>query len=253
MLSRLSPSPTFDRLAKATLIATAASLLVGGGLIGARVMAKDSCGIAVDGLDTHARMLVARRTLACNDYEHGRITKQQYQDAIATIDLDFSRPAMRSAERLWATSVLGFSTQYSDTSWSAQQALGRPNVFPRHGDIAQAWASKGADDHDEWIELGYDNPRAVSAVEIYETFNPGAIESIELITTTGRRIELRPPSPAELDEVVEVNRLVVETQCTSEPIAAVRVNVVSQDVVGWNEIDAVGLVPCTERPTARIP
>ena len=250
MLSRLSSSTAFDRLAKATLITTAASLLVGGGLIGARVLANDSCTISVDGLDGPARTFVARRTLACRDYEHGRISKQQYQDAIATIDLELVRPAVKPAGVMWASSVLGFSTQYSESSWSAQQALGRPNVYPKHGDLAQAWASQSADDHAEWIELGYETPRAVSAVEIYETFNPGAVETIELITTSGRRIELRPSSLEDLDEALVVNKLVVETPCTSEPIAAVRVNLASSDVAGWNEIDAVGLVPCA--PVAKL-
>ena len=41
------------------------------------------------------------------------------------------------------------------------------------------------------------------------------------------------------------NKLVIETNCTNEPIAAVRINIASHLVEGWNEIDAVGLVPCT--------
>jgi hypothetical protein len=245
MLSRLPSTTAFDRLAKATLIATAASLLVGGGLTVAR-MTQDTCSVGAAGLDSHASMLVARRTLACHDYEHGRITKDQYQATIANIDLDFSRPVTQRAERvIWASSVLGYSTQYSDTAWSAQQALGAPNVYPRHGDIQQAWASRTADDQDEWIELGYDEPRMVSAVEIYETYNPGAIETVELITTSGRRIQLRGPSLPDDSEVTDVNKAVIQTPCTSEPIAAVRINVGSVGTKGWNEIDAVGLVPCT--------
>lgn len=234
MLSRPTPS---THLAKATLIATAASLLLGGGLVVAR-MTHDTCSVATDGLDPHARALVARRVLACQDYEHGRITREDYRAMIAHID--FVPPPARV---LWATSVLGYSTQYSDTAWSAKQALGAPNVYPKHGDIQQAWASRTADEQDEWLELGYDVPRAVSAVEIYETYNPGAIGTVELITTSGQRIQLRGPtlergtSPS--------NKLVLQTSCTAEPIAAVRINVTSTGTQGWNEIDAVGLVPCT--------
>jgi hypothetical protein len=246
MLSRLSSSTAFDRLAKTTLLATVASLFVVGGLTAAR-LTRDTCSVATDGLDPHARMLVARRQLACQDYEHGRIGKDQYQQTIANIDLDFAQPTAKRIERVtWASSVLGYSTQYSDTSWSAQQALGAPNVYPRQGDIPQAWASRSADDHAEWIELGYDTPRRVSAVEIYETFNPGAIETIELITTSGQRIELRGRSLPETDRVIDVRKLVVSTPCTTEPIAAVRINVASAETAGWNEIDAVGLVPCVE-------
>lgn len=242
MLSRPSPSAV-HHLAKATLIAAAASLLVGGGLTVAR-LASDPCAIDTRGLDGSARTLVARRQLACSDYEHGRISKDDYHRAIETIDLSFT-PTRSPADRvMWASAVLGVSTEYSETSWSAHQALGAPNVYPQHGDIAQAWASKSADEHPEWIELGYATPRAISAVEIYETFNPGAVSTVELITTSGRRIELRPAS-LPTQEVTAAKKRVIETPCTSEPIAAVRINLASQQVSGWNEIDAVGLVACT--------
>jgi hypothetical protein len=244
MLSRPSPSSS---LVKATLIATAASLLLGGGLTVAR-MTHDTCSVATDGLDPHARALVARRVLACQDYEHGRITKQDYRAMIAHIDGDFAPPAKQRV--MWASSVLGFSTQYSDTAWSAQQALGAPNVYPNHGDIQQAWASRTADGQDEWIELGFDVPRSISAVEIYETYNPGAIGTVELITTSGQRIQLRGPT---LERTASPsNKLVLQTSCTAEPIAAVRINVESTGTPGWNELDAVGLVPCTPAATTRI-
>lgn len=225
----------------------AAGLLLAGGVVGARLTGDepDGCDVRTSGLDGQAKLLVARRVLACKDYEHGRISKPQYQHTIAQIDRAFDAPARGRVT--WASSVLGYSTQYSETSWSAQQALGAPNVYPQHGDLAQAWASQSADGHAEWIELGYDTPVAASAVEIFETFNPGAVETVELITTSGRRIELRPASAQE--PVSGARRLVIATPCTSEPIAAVRVNLASQAVAGWNEIDAVGLVACAD-PTA---
>jgi hypothetical protein len=84
----------------------------------------------------------------------------------------------------------------------------------------------------------------VRAVEIYETFNPGAIESLELITVSGRRIVLR-GAPGTIDGRMGASqKRTFDMQCTSEPIAGVRVNIASQIVEGWNEIDAVGLVPC---------
>lgn len=151
-------------------------------------------------------------------------------------------PPHRAPGVMWADSVLGYSSQYTDRSWSAAQALGMPNVYPGSGDIPQAWASKEADGGPEWIELGYAQPQAVSAVEIYETFNPGAIESVELVTTSGRRIHLLPRG---VPSTTGAFKRVFDVACTNEPIAAVRINVAAHLVDGWNEIDAVGLVPCT--------
>lgn len=206
----------------------------------------DRCAVptSLDTLEGNARTLIARRLLACSDYEHGRSTKAQYTAATLAIDAQF-RPAVvdgRFGAR-WATTVRGFSSQYTETSWSAAQALGAPDVYPQHGDLAHAWASRGADDQPEWIELGYDTPRAVSAIEIYETYNAGAIERVTLITTTGRRIEVGHQESPLTGELAS-RKLVLEVPCTSEPIAAVRIEVASQRVSGWNEIDAVGLVPC---------
>ncbi len=46
---------------------------------------------------------------------------------------------------MWASSVLGFSSQWSDTAWSAFQALGEPDTMT-YGDINTAWATSCADD-----------------------------------------------------------------------------------------------------------
>jgi hypothetical protein len=46
---------------------------------------------------------------------------------------------------MWASSVLGYSSQWSDTAWSAFQALGEPDT-PTYGDTNTAWATACADD-----------------------------------------------------------------------------------------------------------
>ena len=141
----------------------------------------------------------------------------------------------------WATSVRAFSSEYSDSSWSVQQALGAPDVYPRSGDIANAWASSEADAPTEFIEVAFDKPQRMRALEIYETFNPGAITSVELITEQGTRIveprrELRRNGGAAVSSF--------GTTCTKERIVGARLVVDSGNVAGWNEVDAVALLPC---------
>lgn len=160
--------------------------------------------------------------------------------------------AIRSAPSItWASSVRSFSSQYGDASWSATQVLGAPDVYPQHGDLVKAWASLGPDDRDEHVEVGFAQPQRISLVEIYETYNPGAISRVELVTTSGRRIAA-PSGMSErasiADQGPSAQRHVVELGCTDEPIAAVRVTLASKSVPGWNELDAIGVAPCLEAP-----
>ena len=115
-------------------------------------------GVTLQELEPRERGLVLRRLFACNDLRRGRITQADYASAIAAIDAEWGTMPEHSAVPaprpiVWASSVRGFSSQYDDPSWAATQVFGAPNVFPRHGDIPQAWASRGPDDPAEWIEV----------------------------------------------------------------------------------------------------
>ncbi|HEU0030616.1 MAG TPA: hypothetical protein VFQ53_08285 [Kofleriaceae bacterium] len=245
------------RLAGGALFASAALLLVGAGLaLGSEhasppPAATPSCevpaGVDVASLAERDRGLVTRRLLACADREAGRISHDQYVAAIAKLDAEWTAspppaPVVAMPSIVWASTVRGFSSQYTASSWAATQVLGEPDVFPGTGDNANAWASLGADDQPEWLEVGFDEPRRISAVEIYETYNPGATSNVELVTVSGKRITIQPERY--LANKAGSARRIARVACTNEPIAYVRVNVDSVRVAGWNELDAIGVVPC---------
>ena len=235
---------TGHKVAGTALVAGAALLLVGAGLaLGTQhspAPAVDPCampgGTSLDNLGSHDANLVTRRLLACNDLRFGRITGEEYKAAIAALEKQWTPEPPPPARVVWASSVRGFSTQYTTSSWSAAQALGAPNV-PVPGDNANAWASLGADDRDEWLEVGFENAGRVSGFEIHESFNPGAIDRVELIMASGT------------PQTVQVRGTRVPGAkhrfgCTAEPVVALRVHIASTQVAGWNEIDAIGVVPC---------
>jgi hypothetical protein len=141
---------------------------------------------------------------------------------------------------VWASTVNGVSSQYTASSWSAAQLLGPPDVFPQSGDNAKAWASLGADDRDEWVDVGFDRAGSVSGVEIYETYNPGAVDRVELVTASGAVIEAQVAAASTAPSI----RRLASVSCTKEPVVAVRVHLASMRVAGWNELDAIGVVPC---------
>lgn len=222
---------------------------------GAQGPAQDAClppGIDLDTLDPPAQSLLMRRALVCHDHQQGRISDDEYAHRVAGLDAELrgkrivrrrKQPEFPDRMIVWAASVIDFSTEYSPDAWSANQILGAPDVYPAYGDHNKAWASHGADDRDEWIEVGFEQDEWVSGVEVYETFNPGAIDQIELVTVKGRRIDVpvpaTPPPPG-----VSAKRL-FDLHCTQEKVRSVRVHLDSQRVAGWNELDAIGIVPCT--------
>ena len=210
----------------------------------------DPCAVDVapDALSARDRTFVTRRLLACSDVTHGRITPGEYRRTITMLDEAWSAtppPPPAPLVTQWASSVRGVSTQYTADQWSANRVLGAPDVFPAHGDNVNAWASLGADDREEWIEVAFAQPTHASAVEVYETFNPGAVSAIELVTASGKRFTAYEAVPGGRGPVA--NKLRAELGCTSEAIAAVKVTLASPRVTGWNELDASGLVPCAEQ------
>jgi len=136
----------------------------------------------------------------------------------------------------WASKVRAVSSEYSPSDWSAQRALGPPDVYPRTGDLPNAWASQQPDAATEFIEVGYDKPQRASAVRIFETFNPGAISRIDTFTEHGSSAYAVNGSSEQPFEL--------QIPCSADPIVAVRVTLDSASVPGWNEIDAIGLVSC---------
>ncbi|CAN5909684.1 hypothetical protein BH11MYX2_BH11MYX2_12520 [soil metagenome] len=243
--------PPQRRVVGSLVLAVAAvssmSVAITSATLAARTTQADPCSIPMEAslLSAKERGVVARHMLACRDLQHERISLGAYTKTIAEIDAASTKAAVPTSPPAtqWASSVRGVSTQYTAANWSAAKVLGAPNVYPAAGDNVNAWASLGADDSDEWIEVGFAQPVQASAVEIYETYNPGAIRSIELITANGERITGYEGTPAAGQGS---NVLRAPLGCTQQPIAAVRVNIASTQVAGWNEIDAIGLIPCAD-------
>ena len=139
----------------------------------------------------------------------------------------------------WATSAEA-SSQYGDADWSAQQATGEPDTLDG-GDTPTAWAAAFVDSEAESLVLAFDLPVIPAGIEIYESYNPGAIVMIEVLDpntdewvvvwegsadTAGQDVAVFSPALAAVDFATNQVRLTID-----EP-----------SVSGWNEIDAVKLI-----------
>lgn len=243
-----SPPPRpGPRLGAAAMLALGLGAVVSGALVLTAPPAPrvDPCavpgGVEFDGLSPADRSWLAHRLVACSDRAHGRITAGAYRDAIAAIDR-VPEVATPAPALVWAATVRGASSQWSADAWSAARVLGPPEVYPRSGDDARAWASRGADDQVEWIEVGLAQPRRLAAVQIAETYNPGAITRVELYRASGA-VEVAYAGAAVATGPAATLRT-IGFACTAEPIVAIRVTLDSAAVAGWNELDAIGGQPC---------
>jgi hypothetical protein len=84
----------------------------------------------------------------------------------------------------YASSVIGFSSQYSTTNWSAQQVLGAPNT-PNYGDIQSAWAPGPRNGSLEWISVGFGTAVYATGATIRESSGNGFVYRVDLIDTLG--------------------------------------------------------------------
>jgi len=142
----------------------------------------------------------------------------------------------------YADKVIGYSSQYTSTSWSAARALGKENVYPDYGDYLNAWASFTADEKREFLELGFDTIQTVNKIQIFETYNPGAVDSVFLRDAGSMKWNLVYSKPA-VENLPEKSRifsiyLIEETTFFAD---AIRIAINSPAIPGWNEIDAVSI------------
>ena len=142
----------------------------------------------------------------------------------------------RDRENLKKT--LGVS-QSPKTSWSIDQILGAPDT-PLPGDFQTAWASKTQDAGKERIILEYPRIQTVSAIWVYETYNPGALIQIDTVNANGgTKTVWHGRDPTGAGSAIGISKIKLDKPVTSRRI---RIVLDTQNFPGWNEIDAVAIL-----------
>lgn len=140
----------------------------------------------------------------------------------------------------WAFEVVDFSTEYGSPNNAASQALGPPDVYPRFGDIPQAWAPRSADDGLQHITVRFGSGVPARSVVWLSTFGPGAVVRVDDVSNPSGAVTLwqgTDPSAGRSGSVVEL------ILGTPRVIQTLRIYVDTNLVGGWEEIDAIGLIP----------
>jgi len=131
------------------------------------------------------------------------------------------------------------SAQRSQTqvpAYHALQATGEPDADPNQ-DHPRAWASKSADQGEQWLELTYDPPLRASVARIFEVNVAGAVTRLEAFDSAGTgHLLWSGTDPTTAPGVFEVG-----FAPTPYRIRRLLVTLDTNLHSGWNEIDAAEL------------
>src|SRR5688500_5094565 len=94
----------------------------------------------------------------------------------------------------WASKVVEFSSELTPVQYSAQQALGKPNVLPAGGQSPNAWAPDKPK-RKEFLKLGFSNPISIRQIAIAVSHNPSAIFRVLAYDEAGKEYVINTLNP----------------------------------------------------------
>lgn len=151
----------------------------------------------------------------------------------------------RAQQIEWASAVSGFSSESAEAGlakpFGAQQVLGKPDKLPAAGESPCAWRTATPDNpQGEWIKVTFARAINVQTVAVGESWNPGAISKIKLYDQEGKEYTVyHNPAPA---PVAQKSRMWVHhIPPTPYKAAALRLELQTAAVPGFNQIDAIGI------------
>lgn len=138
----------------------------------------------------------------------------------------------------WASKVLDFSTELTPIQYSAEQALGQPNVLPAGGQNPAAW-TPDKPKRSEFIKLGYSNPIEIQQIAIAESYNPGALYKVYLYDQAGKEYLVHTFNPMAIP--LQGRMLNVFVEKTTYKVSAVKLEYDGSAVSDYFALDAVAI------------
>lgn len=138
----------------------------------------------------------------------------------------------------WATKVLQFSSELTPVQYSAQQALGKPNVLPAGGQNPSAWVPDKPN-RKEFLKLGFDNPINIRQIAVAESHNPSALFKVYVYDEAGNEHEVTTLNPMAVP--MKGRMLTVFIEMTAYKVAAVKLEFDGAAVPDYYGIDAVAI------------
>ncbi len=141
----------------------------------------------------------------------------------------------------WASRVIEFSSQAGEKAGSAQQVLGKPNVLPRFYDSPCSWTPFREENVEgEWIKVEFAKAMSIRQIAIAENHNPGAVSHIYVFDITGKEHSVyRNDSTRVIPDMGRMLR--VKIPLTAYKVKSLKLVLNTKNVMGWNQIDAIGI------------
>ena len=155
----------------------------------------------------------------------------------------------------WATKLLGYSSEYRPgpygNAYRAKQILGEPSKLPDFGNSPCAWSPAEADGkNEEWIKVGFEKPVLLKQVAVAENFNPGSIARVYAYSDAGKEYLIFEANTGAL--VVRGRMLNIFPKQQDIIATAIKVVLQPSKVVGFNQVDAIGISSNTTLISAKI-
>ena len=150
----------------------------------------------------------------------------------------------------WADKVLEFSSQITPGQYSAEQALGKPNVLPAGGQNPSAWMPDKPR-RKEYLKLGFANPMSIRQIAVAESFNPGALYKVYVYDENGKEHEITTLNPQANPQKSRMLNIFFEQ--TPYKVTAVKLEFDGAALPDYFSIDAVAITDSSYPVIAEIP
>jgi hypothetical protein len=154
-------------------------------------------------------------------------------------------------QKVWADRVLDVTraTYPYPKEQCAAHALGKPNVYPNYGDLYEAWSPDDYADKRDTITFSFSHGAPVDSIFIYQTYEPGLIDSV-WIKNDGTGVwnlvySVAAPSPTN-SNMAEI--LKIGFTMTTYNVSEVRLGIASDLAGNPVQIDAIAIAPAIATP-----
>lgn len=169
----------------------------------------------------------------------------RYAFAISLVIFLLASIRVQAQQIEWAKKVISFSSERTDPmnqgpQYRAIQILGKPNVLPQKNESICAWSPSGADTFaEEYIKVGFENPKKIKQISIAENFNAGSITQIFAYDSTDHEYLLYENKDDVINEKGRMWNVIFQE--TAYDVYAIKLIIAPAKVKGYNQIDAIGI------------